>query len=256
MNNEINIINVTSENVSDIGIFCIKNRKASGYQKKVEWFKQKINNGLKIKIATDKQKKQLGFIEYIPSELAWRPVKAENYFFIQCIALFVKSAKHQNIGSALIQSCIEDAMNNRKSGICTMSSSGAWMANKSIFEKNNFSVIERLGRFELLYIKFDDNGSQPKFIDWTKKQAQYTGWNLIYSNQCPWHEKSVSDLKKTALDNGIDLKITVLSNPKEAQKAPSGFGTFSLVKDGKLLEDHYLSKTRFENILRKELNTN
>ncbi len=252
MNNGINIINLTSKNVSDVGIFCIKNKKASGYKKKIEWFKKEINNGLKIKIATDKQNRQLGFIEYISSEFAWRPIKAENYFFIQCIALFVKSAKNQNIGSELIQSCIEDAINNGKSGVCTMSSAGAWMANKSIFEKNNFRIIDRLDRFELLYIKFNDDASNPKFIDWTKNQIKYKGWNLIYSDQCPWHEKSVTDLKQSALDFGIDLKVTVLSNPKESQKAPSGFGTFSLIKDGKLIEDHYLSKTRFINILKKE----
>jgi hypothetical protein len=34
---------------------------------------------------------------------------------------------------------------------------------------------------------------------------------------------------------------------------PSGFGVFALVKDGKLLEDHYLSKRRFETIIKKEL---
>ncbi|NOX86661.1 MAG: GNAT family N-acetyltransferase [Chlorobi bacterium] len=239
-----------------MGIFCIKNKKAPGYQKKVEWFKKKINSGIKIKIATNKQNKQLGFIEYIPSEIAWRPVKAENYFFIQCIALFVRSAKHQNIGSALIQACVKDAKLNGKSGVCAMSSNGTWMANKSIFEKNNFILIDQLDRFELLCKKFNDNNPQPEFIDWTKKQNNYKGWNLIYSDQCPWHEKSVSDIKQSAMDNGIDLKITVLSSPKEAQKAPSGFGSFSLIKDGKLIEDHYLSKTRFENILRKERNKN
>jgi hypothetical protein len=30
-----------------------------------------------------------------------------------------------------------------------------------------------------------------------------------------------------------------------------GYGTFGLIKDGVLLEDHYLSRTRFETILKK-----
>lgn len=34
-----------------------------------------------------------------------------------------------------------------------------------------------------------------------------------------------------------------------AQSAPSGFGVFALLKDGQLLEGHYISKTRFKNIL-------
>jgi hypothetical protein len=30
-----------------------------------------------------------------------------------------------------------------------------------------------------------------------------------------------------------------------------GYGTFGLIKDGVLLEDHYLSRTRFETLLKK-----
>jgi hypothetical protein len=58
---------------------------------------------------------------------------------------------------------------------------------------------------------------------------------------------------QAASDYGIEMKVTKLLTPEEARNAPSGFGTFSLIKDGKLLEDHYLSRTRFENILKKEL---
>ena len=111
-------------------------------------------------------------------------------------------------------------------------------------------------RFELMVKTLDNKNPRPKFIDWTKKQENYKGWNLIYSDQCPWHEKSIADLKQSASEMGIELKVQKLTTPKEAQKAPSGFGTFSLIKDGKLLGDHYLSRTRFENILRQEMKTN
>ncbi|MDP8221077.1 MAG: GNAT family N-acetyltransferase [Candidatus Stygibacter frigidus] len=234
---------------------CIasKNKKAPGYAKKVEWFKSRLNKGLKIKIAIDEEGKQLGFIEYIPSESAWRPVKADNYYFIHCIGLFAKEARHRNIGTTLLQMCEEEAKQNDKDGVCVMSSNGAWMANKTLFEKNGFAIIDQLGRFELMCKKIKIKAGDPCFIDWTKKQVDYKGWNLIYSDQCPWHEKSVADLKQSALEHGINLKVTKLNTPEEAQNAPSGFGTFSLIKDGKLIEDHYLSKTRFENILKKEL---
>jgi hypothetical protein len=49
--------------------------------------------------------------------------------------------------------------------------------------------------------------------------------------------------------------VIKLVTPREAQNAPSGFGTFALLKDGKLLGDHYLSRTRFENIIRQEMKT-
>ncbi|HTY63842.1 MAG TPA: hypothetical protein VMG30_16460, partial [Acidobacteriota bacterium] len=59
--------------------------------------------------------------------------------------------------------------------------------------------------------------------------------------------------KQVAGKYGVDLNVWVLAIPEEAQKAPSGFGVYSLIRDGRLLEDHYLSATRFESILKKEL---
>jgi hypothetical protein len=134
-----------------------------------------------------------------------------------------------------------------------MSSEGAWIADKSVFEKNGYVVGDKLGRFELMIKSFDQGIPKPEFIDWEKQQAIYQGWNLIYSDQCPWHFKSVKDLEEAALENGIELKIKKLTTPAEAQAAPSGYGTFCLIKDGKLLEDHYISRKRFENIMRKEI---
>jgi GNAT superfamily N-acetyltransferase len=249
---EIKIIDVTAENVADSGIFCIKDKKSPGYHSKVAWFTSKINQGLRIKIVTGEQNKQLGFIEYLPSELAWRPIKADNYLFIQCIALFVKEVRGKGIGSMLIRACEQDAREGKKSGLCAMSSDGPWMANKSLFEKNGFVMAGRRDRFELMIKPFDGEISRPVLLDWTKRLTGYKGWNLIYSDQCPWHDKSVSDLRQAALDNGIKLTIIKLTTPRQAQQAPSGFGTFGLIKDGVLLEDHYISKTRFENILKRE----
>lgn len=248
----INIIDVTTDNVDEVGIYCIRNKKSSGYNKKVEWFKSKINKGLKIKIATDKQGKQLGFIEFIPSELAWRPINAENHYFIQCIALFIKEAKNKRIGTTLIKQCEQEARQNKKSGICMMTSDGPWIANKTLFEKNGFVIADQLDRFELLHKRLNDNSPSPRLNDWTKQQEKYKGWNLIYSDQCPWHEKSITDIKQSAIENGIKLKVFKLTTPKDAQNAASGFGTYALIKDGRLLADHVISRTRFENILRQE----
>ncbi len=246
------VIEVTADNVSEHGLFCIKNKKAPGYNEKMSWFKAKVNQGIKLKIAVDKAGKQHAFIEYLPSELAWRPVHAHNFMFIQCIMVFSKDQREKGLASLLIKHCEEEARKNGMSGICTMTSKGTWMADKSLFEKNNFEIVDQNGRFELMTKRFDDKAEMPKFNDWEKQQIKYKGWNLVYADQCPWHEKSVSDLLKSAKAHGIDLKITKLEKPEDAQNAPSGFGTFALIKDGKLIEDHYLSRTRFENILKQE----
>jgi GNAT superfamily N-acetyltransferase len=256
VNNDIRIIDVTLDNISETGIYCIKDKKSPGYNLKVEWVKSNLVNGLKIRIAADIQGKHLGFIEYINSESAWRPINAHNYLFIQCILIFSNEVKEKGIGSFLLRECERDAKDHDKSGICAMSSDGAWIPNKSLYEKNGFFITDELDRFELMVKPFNDRTPKPVFINWTKQQAKFRGWNLIYSNQCPWHDKSITDLKKVAIDLGINLKVTKLTSPSEAQNSPSGFGTFALILDGKLLEDHYLSKKRFENILKQKINKN
>jgi len=56
-----------------------------------------------------------------------------------------------------------------------------------------------------------------------------------------------------ALEHGLELKVTRLTSAREAQDAPSYYGVFNLVWNGRLLSDHYVSKGRFKNLLKKEI---
>jgi len=56
-----------------------------------------------------------------------------------------------------------------------------------------------------------------------------------------------------AAEYGLKLKVTELKSAREAQNAPSTYGIFSLLWNGKLLSDHYVSKGRFKNLLAKEI---
>ncbi len=250
MSNSFQILEVTPENVSELGFYCVRNSKSAGHKAKLTWFLRNYEKGLKIKIAADGSGKQLGFIEYIPAEHAWRPVVAPGWFFIHCIAVLSKENRKKTLGSELLHSCLDDALNSGKQGVCTMTSKGPWVANNSLFIQNGFVVSEELDRFELMSKSLTNSDSKPQFINWLDKQKKLKGWHLIYSDQCPWHEKSVTVLSDEAKIQGINLNVTRLANAKEAQHAPSGFGTFSLIKDGQLLADHYISRTRFLNILK------
>jgi len=132
----------------------------------MEWCKKKDNKELGLKIAVNSLNKQIGFIEYIPAEKAWRPIIADNYFFIHCIAVFAKESRNQNVGSSLIKACEEKAKNQNKLGVCVMTSDGPWISNKKLFEKNGYSRIDKLGRYELMIKKFDPYSTAPKLINW------------------------------------------------------------------------------------------
>ncbi|MBT8205374.1 MAG: GNAT family N-acetyltransferase [Eudoraea sp.] len=256
MSPSFSICDITPENVEQETVFCIKNVKSPGFQHKKKWFIKRYQKGLRIHILKGFDGKMAGFIEYLPGNVAWRPVNAESYMFIHCLFVYPKKYKNQGYGSALVQEAEAVARKAGYSGLCTLSSKGAWMSNSDLFMKLGFNSIAKRGRFELLCKKWNAETPDPEIRNWELQQSRYQGWHLVYADQCPWHDKSVEALWNTAQDHGIDLQITRLESAAEAQQAPSGFGVFSLLRDGKLLEDHYLSATRFKNILKQELKTN
>ena len=251
--NDIRIVSVTSGNVDQETLFCIKNIKKPGYEQKKQWFEKRYEEGLRMMILKDGVGRMIAFIEYMPADKAWRPVDAPGYMFIHCMMVYGKNEKGKGYGSILIEDCENRARSEGMQGVCTMTSKGAWIYDKSIFEKNGYKEYGKRGRFELMAKKFDEKAADPKLINWEARQKEYSGWHLIYADQCPWHEKSVNDISKVARENEIVMNVHKLESSEEAKNAPSGFGVFSLLHDGKLLEDHYISATRFKNILKKEL---
>jgi hypothetical protein len=243
---------VNPENAGELGIFCVKNQKSEGFKAKLTWIKERHKEGWRMQQAFSEEGQPLGFIEYMPGELAWRPVEAPCYTFIQCMMVYGTEHRGRNIASSLLGLCEEESIEAGKEGLCCMASSGTWMAHRGIFEKNGFVCSASKDRFDLMVKPLKPFSHLPRMLDWEKALPRYSGWNLIYSDQCPWHEKSVKDIFNAALDLSIVMKIEKLETSQQARNAPSGFGAFSLVRDGRLLADHYISKTRFLNIVKEE----
>ncbi len=133
-----------------------------------------------------------------------------------------------------------------------MVSAGPWMAGKEVFLKNGFTEVAQRDRFQLVVRPVRD-GAAPRFRDIEGNAAKYRGLHVVYSNQCPFLSKSVNDLSEMAAEHGLKLGTTVLKSAREAQNAPSYYGSFSLLYNGRVLSDHYVSKGRFRNLLRKEI---
>lgn len=247
------IITVTPDNVDEYGLFCVKSRKNPGYARKLAWFLEEYPKGLRLKILQNGGGRQMGFIEYTPAEHAWRPVEAPNHLFIHCMYIYKKEDKGKGNGSLLIEECIADAQRQGKAGVAVITGDGPWIAAKDVFLSNGFDLVDQRGGFELL--RYPLSESPPfRLPDWEARQEKYQGWQLLYANQCPWHHKCAEELAGFAEENGIPLQVKEVTTSAAARKGPSAFGTFALANDGKLLEYHYISKTRFKNIL-KEVTT-
>jgi len=96
-------------------------------------------------------------------------------------------------------------------------------------------------------------GREPRFRDISGNLVKYRGLHLVYCAQCPMLPKSVNDLSEMAAEHDLKLNVTVLRSAREAQNAPSYYGVFNLVWNGRLLSDHYVSKGRFKNLLKLEI---
>ena len=126
------------------------------------------------------------------------------------------------------------------------------MANKDLFLKKGFREVQASGVFTLL-VKQLKKAPEPKFKDCENQLSRYEGLSIVYSNQCPWVARFMSELGELIEKKGLKIDVVELKTPEQAQDAPSIYAVFNLVNDGTLLVDHYISNTRFLNILNKEL---
>jgi len=256
---DIKIIDLTPENIADYGVCGYKDvKKHLELRKKIEWFKEYYPKGLRIKAILSKKGGYQGMLEYIPGKYAHRPVDADGYMFIHCIFVgFKKDFKGKGHASLLIDECINDAIKKNMLGVAVVTRKGPFMANKDIFLKKGFQVVDSAKPdFDLLVKKFDEESKNPKFksnmIDNLKKYQK--GLYVIRSPQCPYTEKNVKAILKSA-KNKFNLKpnLVDLQDLNTVQDTPCAFGTFCIIYNGEIISHHPISNTRFENIMKKEI---
>ena len=248
----ITLDTVGPENLADCGIGCLTSPANVGYQPKLDWLRKRFSEGLRFLLFRDGQGRPLGFLEYVPGEYAWRPVDAKGWLFIHCLWVYPRGQKVGGLGGRLIHACIEKARAAGAIGVAAMVSDGPWIAGESVYLKNGFELVAEADRFQLLVHRLK-SGPAPRFRDISGRPSKYRGLHVVYAAQCPLLPKSVSDLQEMAAEHGLKLNVTVLKSARQAQNAPSYYGVFSLLWNGRLLADHYVSKGRFKNILRKDI---
>jgi GNAT superfamily N-acetyltransferase len=245
------IIDINQENIRDYCICGYKNTDRPGHKEKIDWVMQNIENGLRMQILYSKKDKEQGYIEYIDGEHVSRPIDAGGYVAIHCIFVgFKKSYKGQGYGSLLIRQCIREAIDRNKSGVCVVTRKGPFMADERLFLKNGFETVDfREPDFRLLVLRFDDKGKLPSF----KKEVSMPegpGIIIMRSSQCPYTVKNVSEIICTAKRKyGLETRVVDMDSPVLAQDCPSGFGSFCLIYNSRILSYHPVSNKRFENMM-------
>jgi len=237
MGGDLDIITVDASNVNRYGFFCYKSKpKTAGYRQKREWLEERFAEGLRIKIVREGGK-AAGFVEYAPGEFAWRAVNAPNYLVVHCMWV-VGRGKGKGYGSRLLSDVIAEAQAVGKDGVAMVTSRRPWLAGNALFLKHGFEVVgEAPPSFELLVKRFSD-GARPMFAgDWDRRIGQYgRGLTVVRSGQCPYLDASVGEVLGAAREQGVPAQVVELATAREVQaSAPSAYGVYGIVYDGKLL---------------------
>ena len=258
MAEKIQVIDINQNNYSQLPICGIKDTEHEGRIQKINWLKTYFKKGCKAKLLLTEKNMQIGYIEYLPGQYAWRGVDADGYMFIHCIYTHLKKYQRKGYGGLLIKACIDDAKKEKTKGVAVLTRQKPWLANSQIFLKHGFKVIDTTPPdYELLVKKFNKSAPNPKFKDnWDKKLKKYDkGLTIIIANQCPHtirHANKIVDMARKKYK--LKPQIVHIKTFRQAQNAPTPYAAFTIIYNGQLLTDHQISAARFRNIMNKILN--
>src|ERR1017187_2037387 len=105
----------------------VGNAAHEGRCNKNRWLQAQFKKGLRAKVLLTPDKRQCGYIEYLPGEYAWRGVDAGGYMFIHCIWTFFKQHQHRGLGSVATSSTSPVSMHGAASmpaATCSFTASG------------------------------------------------------------------------------------------------------------------------------------
>ncbi len=254
---KVRIIEMTPKDAGKVPLCGHKDASKEPYQHKFRWIKERMSEGLKVKMLGTPDDGLVGYIEYVPGERAWRAVNAEGYMFIHCIYIQWKRYKGRGYGTLLVEDCLKDARKANMNGVAVVTREGTWMAGKELFLKNGFEEVEKAPPdFSLLVKKFKKSAPTPSFKgQWDRKRKKFgKGLTIITSGQCPHNVTMVNDIAEIARDRyEIEPRIVEYRSYRQAQNAPWPYAVAGLLYDGKLVADHTISGTRFRLIMEKEI---
>lgn len=249
----ISIIDVNEENMDQTGFFCMRSKpKSTGYKRKLNWLKDRLAEGMQIKLLLEDGYPR-GFIEFVPSESAWRAVHADDFLMIHCLWI-VGQGKGKGYGAQLLEACIREGEAQNKSGIAMVTSQKTWVADSRLFLKYGFSIVDEAPPNFQLVVKKLKECQTPSFpTDWEARAEKYgEGITILRSDQCPYIDQSVEVITDTAGELGIPTKVIEIHTCQEAQSSPSAYGVFTVLYNGRLLTYHPVTKRDLLKLLGRE----
>lgn len=246
------LIKITHANLEEEHTCCaISNNRDCQVASKKAWLKERLDDGLVFLKCNVRGK---CFIEYIPAEYAWAPIKADDYMYIDC--LWVSGQfKGQGYSNLLLEECIKDSRAKGKKGLVILSSKKkmGYLSDPQYMRYKGFETVDSANPyFELMYMPFEQNGEKPCFkssVKETKPSNIQNGFTVYYTSQCPFTAKYVPILEDMAKKNTVNFKAVHIDTKEQAQNALVPFTTFSLFYNDEFITHEILSEKKFEKII-------
>ena len=239
-------IRVTKDNLESEHICCaISNNKDVQVASKKAWLAERLDEGLVFLKSVERGK---CFIEYLPAEMAWNPIDAEGYLYIDC--LWVSgSFKGHGYSNDLLAACISDGKAKGKKGLCILAAAKKkpFLADPKYLKYKGFTVCDEADNgIQLWYLPFDPEAAKPAFKACARHpHLDETGYVLYYTSQCPFNAKYVPIVAQTAKEHGIPFRAIHLESREAAQAAPTPVTTYALFYNGEYLTNEQMNDTKF-----------
>ncbi|WP_102275162.1 N-acetyltransferase [Cytobacillus massiliigabonensis] len=246
------IVQLTKNTIESEHICCALGAKQyeNAVREKKKWLRERMDEGLVFSRLDERAKV---FIEYLPAEMAWVPIKAPNYMYINCLWV---SGRYKNNGFAkqLLSDCKEDAMNRGMDGIVHIvgQKKFPYLSDKQFFEHMGFETVDQAAPyFQLMALKWNEHGVIPSFNNQVKKLSDDKGVTIYYTAQCPFAVGIIDELKKVAESKDVSYKSFQITTKDEAQNSPIVWTTFGLFYNGEFITHEIISANKFEKLLTK-----
>lgn len=242
-------ITLNEENLASEQLCCIVRAKKAhpGVERKRAWLKDQLGEGHVFRKLPGSA---CAFIEYAPVETAWAPVEGENYLYIYC--LWVQGApKGQGIGKALMDSCLQDARAQGRSGVCMLGArkQKAWLSDQSFAKKFGFETVDTAGEYELLAVRFDE-AAAPHFTQEARQQTlDDPSLTVFYTDQCPFIEQRVRKLREFCQAQQIPASFVHVDTLQKAKSLPCPFNNWAVFYAGRFVTVNQLDAAGVQKLI-------
>lgn len=245
-------ITLQADNIATEHLCCaISDKKhQAGVETKRAWLLRQIPEGHIFRKLNEKGKV---FIEYAPLETAWVPVVGDNYLYIYCLWVAGKY-KGQGHGKTLLESCIDDAKKQGKSGVCVIArdKKSPFLSDKKFMQKHGFKTVDTVaGGYELLALSFDK--TTPRFAENAKKQCiESDTLTIYYGLQCPYIPDCVEQVRSYCVAENIPLNLICVDTVEKAKNLPCVFNNWAVFYHGQFQTVHLLNEGTLKKLLAAE----